>query len=401
MGYNINHPIVRNGLVFAVDAGYNLSYDGRENLINNSTYNASTWTLPIGGGTLTAGIDAPDGSNTAVRLVCGNATQTLLRINHTGVLPSGTALYTVSFFVRYRSGNSADSNTLSADWFDGAPSGNYLPNLVLNEWVRVSFTGTPDNQSTKTFFDLLSNNLNNYTLDFWGVQIEQSPTATTYTPTNGSVITRQRTTWTDLSGTGNNGTLVGGAVYNSGNAGTFSFDGVNDCVNCGNAASLDIRRTMTLEAWFKVNSFGFGSGWSNLINKMNTAGDPNTRTYSAWLNSARYIHFTTSDSIGQQDFNTSTIFADNQWYHWVGIIDRTNGNVFQYVNGVLNTNGSGTVRTNDTVSHSNPMFLGLPTGNAIYNFFPGNIAIARVYNRCLSASEVTQNFAAHRGRFGV
>ena len=76
-------------------------------------------------------------------------------------------------------------------------------------------------------------------------------------------------TWTDMSGLGNNGTLVGGAAYNSGNSGTFSFDGVNDCVNCGNAASLDIRRTMTLEAWFKVNYFSFASGWSNIINKMN------------------------------------------------------------------------------------------------------------------------------------
>ena len=146
-------------------------------------------------------------------------------------------------------------------------------------------------------------------------------------------------TWTDMSGLGNNGTLVGGAAYNSGNAGTFSFDGVNDCVNCGNAASLDIRRTMTLEAWFKVNSFSFASGWSNIINKMNAAGDSNTRTYAAWLNSSQYIHFTTADSTGQQDFNTSAILVANRWHHWVGIIDRTNGNVFQYIDGNLNTNG--------------------------------------------------------------
>jgi hypothetical protein len=207
-------------------------------------------------------------------------------------------------------------------------------------------------------------------------------------------------TWADMSGLGNNGTLVGGAAYNSGNAGTFSFDGVNDCVNCGNAASLDIRRTMTLEAWFKVNSFSFASGWSNIINKMNAAGDSNTRTYAAWLNSSQYIHFTTADSTGQQDFNTSAILVANRWHHWVGIIDRTNGNVFQYIDGNLNTNGSGTVRTTDTVTHSNPMFLNVPTGSG-YSHFQGNIAIAKVYNRCLSTAEVTQNFAAHRGRFGI
>jgi hypothetical protein len=398
MGYNINHPIVRDGLVFAVDAGYDRSYDSRENLANNSTYNATTWTLPNGNATLTAGIDAPDGTNTAVRFTGTNAGNALLRVSHPSVTPNGTDSYTVSFFARYVSGSTA-SNGIATDWTDAGPSGDYTGSLILNTWVRISFTAVAT-AVARTFVDIISDTTTNRTIDFWGLQVEKSPTATTYTPTNGSVITRQTTTWTDMSGVGNNGTLVGGAVYNSGNAGTFSFDGVNDCVNCGNAASLDIRRTMTLEAWFKVNNFNFPSGWSNLINKMNAAGDLNTRTYAAWINAARYIHFTTSDSTGQQDFNTTSIIVANQWHHWVGIIDRTNGNVFQYVDGILNTNGSGTVRTNDTVSHSNPMFLNVPTGS-FYSHFQGNIAIARVYNRCLTASEVTQNFAAHRGRFGI
>jgi hypothetical protein len=38
------------------------------------------------------------------------------------------------------------------------------------------------------------------------------------------------TTWTDLSGNGNNGTLVNGVGYNSGNGGSLTFDGVNDNV---------------------------------------------------------------------------------------------------------------------------------------------------------------------------
>ena len=42
------------------------------------------------------------------------------------------------------------------------------------------------------------------------------------------------TTWTDLSGNGNNGSLVNGVGYNSGNLGSLSFDGVNDYVNFGN-----------------------------------------------------------------------------------------------------------------------------------------------------------------------
>ena len=36
------------------------------------------------------------------------------------------------------------------------------------------------------------------------------------------------TTWTDLSGNGNNGTLENGVGYNSGNGGSLVFDGVDD-----------------------------------------------------------------------------------------------------------------------------------------------------------------------------
>jgi hypothetical protein len=31
----------------------------------------------------------------------------------------------------------------------------------------------------------------------------------------------------------------------------------------------------------------------------------------------------------------------------------------------------------------------------------GDIAIARIYNRALSAAEITQNYDANRGRFGL
>ena len=36
------------------------------------------------------------------------------------------------------------------------------------------------------------------------------------------------TTWTDITGNGNNGTLVNGPTFNPNNNGSIQFDGVND-----------------------------------------------------------------------------------------------------------------------------------------------------------------------------
>ena len=46
------------------------------------------------------------------------------------------------------------------------------------------------------------------------------------------------TTWTDLSGRGNTGTLTNGPTYSSANGGSIVFDGTNDYVVVNNNASI-------------------------------------------------------------------------------------------------------------------------------------------------------------------
>jgi hypothetical protein len=61
------------------------------------------------------------------------------------------------------------------------------------------------------------------------------------------------TTWTDLSGNGNNGTLANGVGYNSGNGGALVFDGVDDYVSL---TSADLRfggsNSYTFDFFIKV-----------------------------------------------------------------------------------------------------------------------------------------------------
>ena len=62
------------------------------------------------------------------------------------------------------------------------------------------------------------------------------------------------TTWTDLSGNGNNGTLVNGVGYNSDYGGSLSFDGTNDYIDITSLAPLADTSAVTMEAWVNVDT---------------------------------------------------------------------------------------------------------------------------------------------------
>ena len=60
------------------------------------------------------------------------------------------------------------------------------------------------------------------------------------------------TSWTDLSGNGNNGTLVNGPTFSSANGGSIVLDGVNDYIS---TTSISIS-TFTYEGWLYNNLTG-------------------------------------------------------------------------------------------------------------------------------------------------
>ena len=78
---------------------------------------------------------------------------------------------------------------------------------------------------------------------------------------NSSSYSGSGTTWTDLSGEGNNGTLVNGTSYTSDDGGSLVFDGTNDYVNLG-AVQINTAAG-TIGMWIKLDSTGgrfFGRG---------------------------------------------------------------------------------------------------------------------------------------------
>ena len=69
----------------------------------------------------------------------------------------------------------------------------------------------------------------------------------------------------DVSGNRRNGTISGAVWTSAGRSGgALSFDGVNDLVTVADAASLDLTKGMTLEAWVRPTAMG---SWRTVVTK--------------------------------------------------------------------------------------------------------------------------------------
>jgi hypothetical protein len=187
------------------------------------------------------------------------------------------------------------------------------------------------------------------------------------------------TTWYDLSPEGNNGTLSEAGIGTvSGSLNTMAFDGADDKITLDNTVEFDLSGGMTISFWITHdrNTNGAVLGLSG----------HGTNSYIQPHQNGN-IYFEPSD-----DSNTAYAgmsYDDTSWHNYVMTVD--NYAVIFYEDNV-NITSDGVVDSDVDWS-----FIG-STGS---KWFTGNIATLLMYNRTLSASEISQNFNAQRSRFGV
>lgn len=188
------------------------------------------------------------------------------------------------------------------------------------------------------------------------------------------------TTWTDLSGNGNSGTLNGGVAYSSGNGGVLVFDGIS-----GGTVSVlnnfEMLSNYTISFWAK----------NNVASKMPIASGVSTSFYWYGDNSWRYTHGGTG---AEYYYPKSVNIPYGTWGNFC--VSYNGSNVSIYRNGVF----EGSQATTGTVDFSNGFMLGNWNGGVGY-MFNGSISVVSIYNRALSASDIQQNFNALRGRYGL
>ena len=228
--------------------------------------------------------------------------------------------------------------------------------------------------------------------------------ATKYSPkmvTDGLVLSldaantksypKSGTTWTDLSGNSNTGTLTNSPTFSGANGGSIVFDGVDDYISGTNNSSLQLLNDLTICAWVKLGSGGNANQgiFEKMVN-INYSGYGITRQddyFKFWTGGGGTFAYTNSNI---------TYSSGNNWYYVVG--RRMAGNNRLFINSILQTDSQ-----SPPLSDSGEVYvIGRYYSNITNTFyFVGNIAQTLVYNRALTAAEILQNYNATKNRFGL
>ena len=209
------------------------------------------------------------------------------------------------------------------------------------------------------------------------------------------------TSWLDLSGNGNTGTLTNGPTFSAANQGSIVFNGSTHYVDIS-TLKLFTTTTFSLGFWIKVSSFSSTVCSGVVSNQLYTIFGT-TSLYQTYTNT-----FSTCIQTGATANTVGTIqqsgFSVNTWYYYFTVYDgtqSTNATKLQlYLNAVSYSLAyDGTV---PSVPYNNNTATRIGYGlNANYQYFNGNIASVIYYNRALTATEILQNYNATKSRFGL
>jgi hypothetical protein len=201
------------------------------------------------------------------------------------------------------------------------------------------------------------------------------------------------TTWKDLSGNGNTGTLFNGVGYSSENGGIWNFDGVNDRIQSFNFTALGFNVSWTFGCWFNTTAtHATNVGIMTLSYFPSLMMAPSGIVY-VWNS----IGTAANTGFSYPTLPSTNTYNDGNWHHIIGSYN-TGGLAKLYVDGKLINSAS--YAPNGVRAIYSGVDLGEEKNNG-FKYFNGKITSGFVYNRELSASEIQQNYNATKSRFGV
>jgi hypothetical protein len=265
--------------------------------------------------------------------------------------------------------------------------------------IRMMWTGVINATGIVGFTQWINNvtaNGGNSILRISNVQIEAKPYATPFV--NGSRGTTVATGggFGDLSGNGNNGELVNGPTYNSGNLGSLSFDGVDDYVSIPSFTFTPY----CLDFWLYNNNVVPGNdaaiGGPSTYQTLIAYGYPAGVNLGGWTggatNEALHIWSTTGGNKLTYTQTAVPIGYHNWVFNWNG------SNYDIWVDGVKQTVYAST--SGHALLQTFTSTIRLANNNSSY-YFNGKIYSFKLYTSQLNDSQILQNYNATKGRYGL
>lgn len=196
-------------------------------------------------------------------------------------------------------------------------------------------------------------------------------------------------TWNDLSGNSNHATLYNSPAWSTTFGGMFTFNGTNNYAQPP-AGFANFTSGITVFSILNMGT-GNGAGWERIIDFGNGADVNNIVFYRSGTTDSMSFYIA-----GGPNASATNIITNSAMANYAVTFD--NSTTSFYKNGSLFSSSS-TVGTIGNVTRNN-CYIGRSNW-AADAYFESTIGILIIYNRALTATEISQNFNALRGRFGL
>ena len=194
-------------------------------------------------------------------------------------------------------------------------------------------------------------------------------------------------TWFDISNNAKNATLINNITFTPTNFGSLDINNEGDyfIFSDNNIINIQSGDSVTFNVWINIPSYvdygnpGFWRTGTNFMIFTNVSGRP-------WVRWG-------GNNILQPGSGYSVPL--NTWVYITYVVESGGPGVYFYVNGELKHSN-----THNTVA---PSFSITQLGyqQNILQYILGKYGSVTFYNRALSSTEITQNFNALRGRYGI